>query len=187
MKMSLLHQYMRARLQVIVARRHLIAGLAALAVALFNFGIANSGEAKSQNPAPSPSMVTPDAINWQPFAPLGPGVERALLFGDPGREGSQFTLRLKVPDGHEIQPQWHPVDESITVIAGTLYLGIGDKFDRSATHELPAGSVAFVPKKVPHFAFTKGETITEVHGIGPFRSIFVQPPANPVGNEGKSD
>lgn len=187
MTIGRLHQYLRARLQTEVARRHLIAGAAALAMALFNFGIANSREAKSPNPAPTPSMVTPDAINWQPYAALGPGVERALLFGDPSREGARFTLRLKVPADHEIQPQWHPVDESITVIAGTLYLGIGDKFDRNTAHELPAGSIAFVPKKVPHFAFTKSETITEVHGIGPFRSIFVQPVANPVGSEGKSD
>ncbi len=187
MKMGPLHQYMRAKLQVIVVRRHLIAGVAALAVALFNFGIANSGEAKSQNSAPFPILVTPDAINWQPFAPLGAGVERAVLLGDPGRAGSPFTLRLKVPDGHEIPPQWHPVDESITVIAGTLYLGIGDRFDRVATHELPAGSVAFVPKKVPHFAFTRGETITEVHGIGPFQSISVQPAVNPISGKRKSD
>jgi quercetin dioxygenase-like cupin family protein len=94
---------------------------------------------------------------------------------------------LKVPAGHEIPPRWHPVDESITVIAGTLYLGIGYRFDRSATHELPAGSMAFVPKKVPHFAFTRSETITEVHGTGPFQSLFVQPSENPIGGKGKSD
>jgi hypothetical protein len=179
--MGPLHPLICARLRAIVVRTLLIAGVVAVALVLLDFGTVNAGEPKGQLSGPSPFSVTPEAIKWQPFSPLGPGVERAVLLGNPGQTGSQFLFRLKIPDGHEIRPQWHPVDESITVITGILYLGIGDRFDRSATRELPAGSVAFVPKKLPHFAFTRGETITEVHGIGPFESILVHLAEKPIG------
>ena len=94
-------------------------------------------------------MLTPDEIKWEPFPALRPGVERALLSGDPDKPGSPFVFRIKLPDGAKVAPHWHPVDEHVTVISGTFLYGVGEKFDESALRELPPGSYAFMPKKTP--------------------------------------
>jgi hypothetical protein len=38
------------------------------------------------------------------------------------------------------------VDEHITVLLGTLYFAVGEKFDRAVMKELKAASYAFIPK-----------------------------------------
>jgi quercetin dioxygenase-like cupin family protein len=122
-------------------------------------------------PAAHYLMLTPDEIKWEPFPPLGPGVERAVLSGDPDKAGSTFVVRIKMLDGAKVLPHWHPVDEHVTVISGTFLYGVGDKFDEHALHELPQGSYAFMPKKTRHFAMSKGESITQASGVGRSRSF----------------
>lgn len=70
-------------------------------------------------------------------------------------------------------PHWHPEDEHVVVVQGTWYLGAGDRFSRSDLREMTVGAYALVPKKMNHFAWSKGDTIIQVHGIGPFRITFV--------------
>lgn len=68
---------------------------------------------------------------------------------------------------------------SITVISGTWVMGLGEGYDLSAPQEFPAGSFLVMPKKVPHFALCKGETIVQGHGIGPLDTTFVHPEDDP--------
>lgn len=116
-------------------------------------------------------MVSPDEIKWNK---MGPGSEFAVLSGDPQKEGSPFVLRLKYVDGSKIPPHWHPIDEQVTVISGTFFMGQGEKFDEGAAHEMKAGSYALMPKEVRHFAWVKGETVIQIHGIGPFKTFWVK-------------
>jgi hypothetical protein len=37
-----------------------------------------------------------------------------------------------MPAGYKIPPHWHPTDENVTVLSGTLGAGMGDKFDKSS-------------------------------------------------------
>jgi hypothetical protein len=55
-------------------------------------------------------------------------------------------------------------------------LGAGEKFDRGVLEEMTLGAYARVPKGMAHFAWSRGETIIQVHGIGPFRTDFIDPP-----------
>ncbi|HXG68550.1 MAG TPA: cupin domain-containing protein [Blastocatellia bacterium] len=119
------------------------------------------------------TMVTPGAIKWNAS---GPGMEAAVVSGSPGKEGEPFVLRLKLRDGMKVPPHWHPVDEHVTVISGTFYMGAGEKFDESAAHEMPAGSYSLMPKETRHFAWAKGETVIQIHGVGPFKTFWVNPP-----------
>jgi quercetin dioxygenase-like cupin family protein len=59
--------------------------------------------------------------------------------------GGAFTLRALLPDGYKIPPHTHPKIEHVTVISGTFYLGMGEKFDQSAGHEMLAGAFGFWP------------------------------------------
>jgi hypothetical protein len=70
--------------------------------------------------------------------------------------------------GGVIPPHRHPVDEHITVVQGTVFFGIGEKFDRAAMTELKTGSYAFIPKGSTMFGYTPDAAIVQVHGVGPF-------------------
>lgn len=111
-------------------------------------------------------------------ASLPKGAKVALLEGNPAQEGP-FTMRLQLPDGFKIQPHWHPAVEHVTVISGTFNLGMGEKFDTSGGRALPAGSFAFMPPGMKHFAWAKGETVVQVHGIGPWKINYVNPSDDP--------
>ena len=120
--------------------------------------------------------LTPDVIEWQP---VFEGVEIVVLSGNPGKAGSPFVIRARHRDGVMVPPHWHSFDENITVISGTWVMGLGEKYDLPAAREFPAGSYIVVPKKVPHFALCRGETIVQGHGIGPLDTTFVRPEDDP--------
>jgi quercetin dioxygenase-like cupin family protein len=91
-----------------------------------------------------------------------------VLYGDPEKPGEPFVMRIRELPGGIIPPHKHPVDEHITVVQGTLYFAVGEKFDRSAMKELKTGSYAFIPKGSTMFGYTPEAAIVQVHGIGPF-------------------
>jgi quercetin dioxygenase-like cupin family protein len=91
-----------------------------------------------------------------------------VLYGDPEKVGEPFVIRIRELAGGIIPPHRHPVDENITVVKGTLYFGVGDKFDRAAMKEMKVGSYAFIPKGSTMFGYTPDAAIVQVHGVGPF-------------------
>ena len=124
-------------------------------------------------------VVRPDEIKWGPGpASLPEGAKAAALLGDPGKS-APYVIRVKLPDGYKVPPHWHPTDENVTVIQGTLLIGKGEKFSADATQALPAGSYMRMPKTMRHFAQAKGETILQVHGMGPFEITYVDPNDDP--------
>ncbi len=102
----------------------------------------------------------------------------SLVDGDPSQAGAPFTLRIKLAAGTRVPPHWHPTDEHITVLQGRFGLGMGDRYDEASLQELPSGSYASMPKGMSHFALATGDTIVQVHGIGPFKSVWVSPSGN---------
>lgn len=123
---------------------------------------------------------TAEELQWGPAPPaLPPGAQMAVVSGDPTKAGGSFVIRAKFPDGYKVPPHWHPTDENVTVIQGTINLGMGDKFDESAARALPTGSFALMPKNMRHFAFATGETIVQIHGTGPFAVNYVNPADDP--------
>ena len=124
-------------------------------------------------------MVTPDQVKWGPAPPaLPPGAQAAVLAGDPAKP-AMFVVRIKFPDGYTVPPHWHPTDEYVTVLSGTLMAGIGDKMDPAALHAMPAGAIAKMPRKTNHYVRAKGETTVQVQAIGPFVVTYVNPNDDP--------
>jgi len=124
-------------------------------------------------------MVTPGDLKWADGPPsLAAGSKAAVIEGDPKNPGL-FTMRLKLPADYKIPPHWHPADEHVTVISGTFNMGMGDKFDASKGNALPVGSFAVMPAKTNHFAFTKEETVIQLHGMGPWGVTYVNPADDP--------
>lgn len=107
-----------------------------------------------------------DPYRIVPIRPMTQDVE--ILYGDPEKTGAAFVIRIRELAGGIIPPHRHPVDEHITVVQGTVYFAVGDKFDRAVLRELKTGSYAFIPKGSIMFGYTPDAAIVQVHGIGPF-------------------
>jgi len=94
-------------------------------------------------------------------------------------EAVPFTVRIKFPAGTQVPAHWHSAIEHVTVMSGTLNMGVGDKFDESKAMRLPVGSISIMQPKTTHFAFFNEETILQVHGVGPWAINYVNPADDP--------
>ena len=138
--------------------------------------VAASSAATGQGPM---TLFPPADVQWKDGPPSLPkGVRMAILEGDPTQPGP-FTIRFRFPDGFRVGPHWHTQTEHATVISGVLHLGMGDRFDRSTTRALPAGTFGFWPAGTRHFAWMEGETILQLHGQGPWTVTYVDPADDP--------
>src|SRR5437016_5179867 len=119
-------------------------------------------------PAMELRVRVPADIKWQDGpASLPPGAKLAVLEGNPAKEGP-FVMRLKLPDGYRVPPHTHPKPERVTVISGSFNIGMGDKFDASKTTAMPAGTYGTWAPGMKHYVWTKGETVIQLHGTGPW-------------------
>lgn len=135
--------------------------------------------AVAADPATDMKMVDPASIKWSDAPPSLPkGAKVAVLHGDPGKSGP-FTMRLMMPAGYRIAPHTHTQAESLTVISGAMYFGMGEKAEPSKAHALRAGGFHYVPGKSAHYVFTKVPTVVQGHGEGPFDINYINPVDNP--------
>lgn len=124
-------------------------------------------------------IYSPDKLKWQDGPPSLPkGAMVAVLEGDPTKEGP-FVMRAKMPDGYRVPPHTHPKTEHVTVITGTFFIGMGDKFDEKEGKEMKPGSFGYWSAGMKHFAWVKGETIIQIHGVGPWGIDYVNPNDDP--------
>ena len=124
-------------------------------------------------------LYPPTAIEWKAGpAAIPAGAKMAVLEGDPTKEGP-FLVRFQFPDGYHIPPHTHPKTERVTVISGTLYLAMGEALDRASAKELPAGSFGYWPAGMKHTAWSGGNTVIQLHGIGPWQINYVNPADDP--------
>src|SRR5258707_1855501 len=150
-------------------------GMAALAAAVYS-------QEKKESAAP-PKIMHYGDLKWTPIIK---GYDLANVARDPSAEGTPFVVRLRCVDGAKIPAHWHPTDENVTVLKGTFLAGMGETFDETQMTAMNVGNFVTMPKEMRHFAMSKGETIVQVHGAGPFKVNWVnpsegQPPEAPAG------
>jgi quercetin dioxygenase-like cupin family protein len=157
--------------------------IAALLVALAFTPFVGAQDKKAATPAaaaPAASahkMWTAKDMDWKDL-PSIPGAKIAILEG-PMNEAGPFIARIKIPSGGKIAPHWHPAIEHVTVISGSFAMGTGEKWDDKGMHALAAGDVMIMQPKTPHYAQAKGETVVQIHGIGPWVVNYVNPADDP--------
>jgi len=118
-------------------------------------------------------LVGPEALKWEKNATQS-GPLTAILFGDPARTGP-YVIRVRFPPNILNPPHSHPDDRFVTILAGTAYLGQGDKPDRQKTTKLVPGTFFAQPAKAVHYEFTgPEEVIIQVSGVGPTSADFVK-------------
>ena len=124
-------------------------------------------------------MHSANKLDWKDL-PSIEGAKIAVLQG-PMNQAGPFTARIKIPSGGKIPPHWHPAIEHVTVISGSFAMGLGEKWDDKGMHTLGAGDVMIMQPKTPHYAQAKGkgETIVQIHGMGPWQVNYVNPADDP--------
>jgi quercetin dioxygenase-like cupin family protein len=125
------------------------------------------------------NLYPPTKIEWKDGPPSLPqGAKFAVLEGDPSKEG-MFVMRIRVPGGYHIPAHTHPKPERVTVIQGTFKLAMGENPKLADAHVLPAGTFGVWPAGMVHAAWTEGETIVQLHGMGPWAINYVNPADDP--------
>jgi len=132
-------------------------------------------------PSHAQNAFTPDQVNWGPAPPFVPaGAQLAVLEGNPMASSGDFTIRLKMPDGYKIAPHTHPNRENVTVLSGTLKVGMGDHFEEGKMMSFGPGSFAYLDPSMHHYAGASGETIIQIHGMSPVKFNYINPADDPT-------
>jgi anti-sigma factor ChrR (cupin superfamily) len=141
-----------------------------VALALALRGITGAGvESKKEVTA-----LAPQDVRWFTPAYYTDGRQRAHLRGDSSK-GGDWIDRVKIPGGSRVLAHTHPDDEIVTIIEGTWYLGIGERFDVAKLKACPAGSFIVIPADVPHFLATReGPVIVQLSGQAIFRTNYLE-------------
>ncbi len=131
------------------------------------------------DPAAGHRMLLPGDFKWTDApASLPKGAKVSVIHGDPSAPGI-FAMRISIPAGYKVPPHSHPAEEHVTVISGEFYMGMGDTWDESKGHGLPAGSAAVMPVGTRHFAWCKEATVIQLHAMGPWGITYVNPQDDP--------
>ena len=129
--------------------------------------------------ASSPGLVEL-GIADMPWKPIGPGLEFAVLEGNPGEAEATYSAALRLAPGAWIRPHWHPNAKRIVVLQGILRIGLGETFDTAGgTRGYPVGSFLVVPGGMVHFEGGEGTTVLLFTGAGPLKTTYVGPAAAP--------
>jgi uncharacterized RmlC-like cupin family protein len=122
---------------------------------------------------PGVVAIVPSQLTWKPGRVAG--VENAALVGDSKAAGP-YVERVRYPSNFRIEAHSHPEQRTYTILAGTWYIGYGEKFDESKLQPLPAGSFYVEPPGVPHFVASKEEPVVfQLSGVGPTGTHYVDP------------
>ncbi len=120
-------------------------------------------------------QAQPASHSVYPLSKFQPGQWVERVTGDFTKPGEAFVFRIHQDAGYITLPHTHPIDENITVVKGSWSLGMGQRFNRSALAPMDMGTFGTAPKNMAHFAWSKTETILQIHGIGPFSSTVIEP------------
>ena len=150
------------------------------AIVVLAFAVTGSGSASaSASGQDTHILVQADKVKWGAAPPaLPPGAQISVLEGDPGQKGA-VTLRLQFPANYSIPPHWHSMTERVTVLSGTLQVGMGDTLDRHRSQALHAGGFVSLPAKMHHYAWTEIPTVVQIALEGPFDIFYVNPADDP--------
>ena len=123
--------------------------------------------------ADAPIISSAKDVKWGPAPPSVPkGAMLAVMSGDPGGTGP-VSVRLKMPAGYAIAAHWHPTDEQVTVLSGTISIGMGDVLDKKKGTTLHAGGFGIATAKMHHYAWTTTGGTIQLNLMGPLEVNYV--------------
>src|SRR5262245_14217758 len=67
-------------------------------------------------------------VAWKDNAAIPAGAQTLLIYGDPKEEGP-YIFRVKLPAGYKLPAHRHTDTRTVTVLQGSYWSGVGEKFD----------------------------------------------------------
>lgn len=125
------------------------------------------------------TMLMSSELKWA-AAPnyLPRGAQIAALHGSMERSGL-FVVQIKFPPNYRIPAHRHSADEHITVLSGSVQIGIGEKEDGPGLRNIDAGGYALMPANEVHYLRTSGDAVVQRTAVGPFRTTYVRAADDP--------
>jgi quercetin dioxygenase-like cupin family protein len=90
-----------------------------------------------------------------------------------------LVTRFRAKAGYKIPPHTHPTYESLTVLSGSLHVGMGETFDMSKGQKVQAGGFLHLPKDMTHYVWFSEPGTIQVNSVGPFEIKYVNPADDP--------
>jgi quercetin dioxygenase-like cupin family protein len=150
--------------------------LSCLALVALPGAVLAQGDVPAAVPA-GHTIVMPADVAFAPIEVPGfdTGMQIAVLQGDPMGASGAYTARLSFPDGYRFPAHWHPMVENMTVLNGTILLGMGAEEDPAAMTEYAPGSFIQFPAEGVHYGGATGLTVIQLHGEAPFQINLANP------------
>jgi len=156
---------------------HIYPAITAIALSMAIL-VPSPSAAQPKGRAPEPVELTPDQLKWRPDPALS-GAQFVELYGHINKEGP-YVFRVKFPPNYRVPAHSHSDNRMFTVLSGTLYRAVGDKFDEARLKAYPAGSFLTYPAGENFFAASKEEEVViQVNGSGPTVFTYVNPAEDP--------
>jgi hypothetical protein len=85
-----------------------------------------------------------------------------------------FVERSYFPAGYKGMPHVHNGDIYVTVLEGSVYIGMGNKLDTSIDIKAYGpGSFVIIPADQPHYEWFREPCMMQIEGMGPNETYYV--------------
>lgn len=121
-----------------------------------------------------PSSDAPMIVPSIKDTTLPSGRKNTYLVGLRNQPGF-FVERGEFPPGYKGLPHVHNGDIYVTIIKGSAHIGMGDKWDTTASVPVYGpGSFIVIKADQPHYEWFTETCIMQIEGIGPNETFFVK-------------
>lgn len=128
-------------------------------------------------------LVTPHDLHWMDGPESFPrGAQYAVLDGNLKSKKS-VTVRIKFPANYQMPAHFNITPMHLTVLSGTLNIGMGDKLNTNKGTALAANSFTVIPARKPFYSWTNEETVVQVSTNGPVRIKYINADDDPRKNK----
>ncbi len=136
--------------------------------------------------APEPIQLNDDNLEWSDGpGSIPPGAKFVLLEGDP-KAPAIFTMRVFLPPKYVIPFHYHDGDERVTVLEGSVEIGIGDTQETAYITRFQEDGYYMTPPPLKHFVRAGPQgCVLQLTGIGPWSIHYVDPKDDPREATGK--
>ena len=124
----------------------------------------------SASPASNAAMILPPAQDTT----LPSGRRNIYLAGMRNKEGF-YVERSIFHAGYKGLPHVHNGDIYVTIISGSVHVGLSDRYDTTA--QVPVygpGSFLIIKADQPHYEWFTEECTMQIEGIGPNETFYVK-------------
>jgi len=101
-----------------------------------------------------------EELKWKDAPPPFPAGAQIVFIEGNSKGDGLFTIRVKFPPNYILPAHFHPKDERVTVLSGSVYIGFGEVADVTKGTQFKAGDFYINPAQSHHFVYTKEEGAT---------------------------